>query len=113
MNRGTGYRAEAHGAMAQSSPSWMSQRDREEGGDGQLLHTPTSNTGTLAAFIPQKEEGFTIIKAWKEERRIIQWQRRTPTDPILCTENADGDPSAREKKTEQPQETHFDSRVQT
>ena len=32
-------------------PGWLREMEKDEGRDGQLLHTPTSNTGTLPTFI--------------------------------------------------------------
>ena len=69
-NRGTGHHAEAMGLLPSPHLPDDSEMEREEGGDGQLLHTPTSNNGMLATFIHPGRGSFRDNNSMEGRKKI-------------------------------------------
>lgn len=97
-------------------PGELREMVREEGEEGQLLHTPNSNPGTRSAFIYQGRVSHHHNNSMVRKEEESDSRGKTPVDPILCTENAAGNPSHPTKnKTKQNRtlEAQFDCRVET
>ena len=91
--------------------------EREEGEDGQLLHTPTSNSGTLDTFIhpgggsPCHHNGMERKKNYPMAEERLQLPRFSAQKMFKVTLLE----KKKKKKNEQNRtgETQFNSRVQT